>query len=141
MDCRHLYHTLAALKRIPASLVAPFPNSEQAYLPSSNHTYTKSLPNHIHHHNAPCNIHTPSRQLHPHTHHIVTPGFVDRPRWSARATGQMEICWLVEQMRDNRTPPTNKGQGSGEIQQQQFACLNDLTVPPLVGCCCYNHTL
>ena len=29
-------------------------------------------------------------QLHPHTHHIVTPGFVDRPRWSDGAAGQME---------------------------------------------------
>ena len=36
-----------------ASLVAPLPNPEQTNLPSSNHTYTKSTPNHIHHHYAP----------------------------------------------------------------------------------------
>ena len=29
-------------------------------------------------------------QLHPHTHHIVTPGFVDRPRWSDCTAGQMD---------------------------------------------------
>ena len=33
---------------------------------------------------------TSSLQLHPHTHHIVTPGFVDRPRWSDGAADQME---------------------------------------------------
>ena len=34
--------------------VAPLPNSEQIYRPSSNHNiYTKSAPNHIHHHCAP----------------------------------------------------------------------------------------
>ena len=48
--CAHLHHTLAALKRdFPAS---PLPNSEQTNLPSSNHTYTKSTPKHIHHHYA-----------------------------------------------------------------------------------------
>ena len=45
---------IKALKRyFPASLVAPLPNSEQTSLPSSNHTYTKSTPNRIHHHYAP----------------------------------------------------------------------------------------
>ena len=34
--------------------------------------------------------HTPSLQMHPHTHHTVTPGFVDRHRWSDGAAGQME---------------------------------------------------
>ena len=38
---------------LPASLVAPLPNSELIIHPSSNHTYTKSMPNHIHHHYAP----------------------------------------------------------------------------------------
>ena len=52
--CAHLHHTLAALKTdFPASLIAPLPNSEQTNLSSSNHTYTKSTPNHIHHHYAP----------------------------------------------------------------------------------------
>ena len=36
-------------------LVTPFPNSIQTNLPSSNHTYTKSMPKHIHHHYA-CSI-------------------------------------------------------------------------------------
>ena len=61
--CAHLHHTLLALKRdFPTSLVAPLPNSEQTNLPSSNHTYTKSLPNHIHHHYAPSATHD--------THHL-----------------------------------------------------------------------
>ena len=32
--------------------------------------------------------HTPSLQLHAHSHHTVTPGLVDRPRWSDGAAGQ-----------------------------------------------------
>ena len=52
--CAHLHHTSAALKRyLPYSLVVPLPNSKQTNLPSSNHTYTKSTLNHIHHHYAP----------------------------------------------------------------------------------------
>ena len=52
--CAHLHRTLAALKGyFPASLVAPLPNSEQINHPFSNHTYTKSTPNHIYHHYAP----------------------------------------------------------------------------------------
>ena len=52
--CAHLHHTLAALKRhFPASLVAPLSNSEQINYPFSNHTYTKSTTNHIHHHYTP----------------------------------------------------------------------------------------
>ena len=37
----------------PASLVAPLPNSEQINHPFSNHTYTKSTTNYIHHHYVP----------------------------------------------------------------------------------------
>ena len=49
-----LHHTLAALKRcFTVSLIALLPNSEQINHPFSNHTYTKSTPNHIHHHYAP----------------------------------------------------------------------------------------
>ena len=67
-----LHCTLAALKRYsPASLVAPLPNSEQTNLPSSNHTYTKLTPNHIHHNYALSATHTPSLELHPHMHHTV----------------------------------------------------------------------
>ena len=92
--CAHLHHTLAALKRFfPASLAAPLPNSEQINHPSSNHIYTKSTPNHIHHHYAPSvthTRHTSSLQLHPHTHHIVTLGFVDRPHRSGCTAVQMD---------------------------------------------------
>ena len=52
--CAHLHHTLAAVKRyFPVSLAAPVPNSEQINNPSSDHTYTKSTSNHIHHNYAP----------------------------------------------------------------------------------------
>ena len=61
-----LHHTLAALKRyFPASLVAPLPSSEQTNLPSSNHTYTKSMSRHIHHHYSPSVTST-------HTTHIIS---------------------------------------------------------------------
>ena len=52
--CAQPHHTLAALKRyFSASLVVPLPNSEQISHPSSNDTYTKSTPKHIHYHYAP----------------------------------------------------------------------------------------
>ena len=93
-----------------ASFVAPLPNSEQINRPSSNHTYTKSTQNHIHHHYAPFvtlrhTRHTLSLQLQPHMHHVVTPRFADIPHWSKRTAGQMDgkTGW--------KTPPTSKCQG------------------------------
>ena len=60
--------------------------------PFSNHTYTKSMPNHIHHHSSPFVIptYTSSLQLHPHVHPVVAPGFVDRPCPSDSTAGQMD---------------------------------------------------
>ena len=58
-------HIGSSEERLPASLVAPLPSSEQTNLPSSNHTYTKSTPKHIHHHYAPSVTST-------HTTHIIS---------------------------------------------------------------------
>ena len=120
---RNLHHTLAALKRhFPASLVVPLPNSEQISHPSSSHIYTKSTPNHINHHYAPSVTltHTSFLQLHPHTHHIVTPGFVDRPRWSYCTAGQMdgEAGWWMTSG-NIELPPLARVMGVGRQQQQQ----------------------
>ena len=57
--------------------------------------------------------HTSSLQLHPHTHHSVTPGFVDKPRWSDGAAGQ----WRDK--RDHRTPPKTRVKGVGRQQQEE----------------------
>ena len=46
-------HISSSEEILPASLVAPLPNSEETNLPSSNHTYTNSTPNHNHHHSSP----------------------------------------------------------------------------------------
>ena len=64
-----------------------------------------------------CNTrHTQSlQQLHPHTHHIVTTGFVDKPRlerWSCWPN--VRISWLVDQKRDDRTPRPSHKQRSRE---------------------------
>ena len=62
---------------------------------------------------------------HPHTQHTITStsptyaphchpwicGQTPLECWSCWPDG--EICWLVDQNRDDRTPITNKGQGSG----------------------------
>ena len=79
---------------VPDALVEPLPNSEIINHPSSNHTYTKSDPNHIHYHYAP--VVTLTYRTHiisstastyaPYYH----PGFVDRPRRSDRAVCQMD---------------------------------------------------
>ena len=51
--------------------------------------------------------HTSSLQLHPHTHHIVTPGFVDRPRRSDCTAGQMdgEAGWWTTSGNIGLPPP------------------------------------
>ena len=96
---RYLHHTSAALKRhFPDSLVAPLPYTEQINHPFSNHTYTKSTPNYINDHYTPfvkLTHNTHHLQLHPHTHHVVTPGFVDRPRRNNGTAGQMagKVGW------------------------------------------------
>ena len=120
----HLHHTLAGLKRdFPASLVAPLPISEQTNLPSSNHTYTKSTPKHIHHNYAPSvnphTRHTSSLQLHPHTHHIVTPGFMDRPRRRDGTAGHMDgkAGWWTTSGNIG-LPPLARVMGVGRQQQQ-----------------------
>ena len=69
--CAHLHRTLAALKRyFPISFVAPLPN----YAPFVTLTHTTHI------------ISSTS----PHTHHVVTPGYVDRPRQCDGTTGQMD---------------------------------------------------
>ena len=96
-----------------ASLVAPLPNSEQINHPSSNHTYTKSTLNHIHHHCVPSA--TPTHTTHtisstaptyaPHCHPWI---WWTDPCWPDRRRS-----WLVDHKRREPTPLTNKGQGSG----------------------------
>ena len=140
--CTHLHHTLAAQKRdFPALLVAALPNSKQTNLPSSNHTYTKSTPKHIHHHYAPSvtsthTRHTSSLQLHPHTHHIVTPGFVDSPRRSDCTAGQMdgEAGWWTTSGNIGLPP---HWQGSGEWVDNYN--IHPLYLPYLLNYCigCY----
>ena len=58
-----------------------------------------------------CNIHTHDTYHLFNCTHIVTPGFVDRPRRNDCTAGQ--ISWLVDHKREHRTPPTSKGHGSG----------------------------
>ena len=103
--CAHLHHTLAALKwYFPDSLVAPLPNSEQINLSVSNHTYTKSTPNHIHHHYAPSVTIAPTYTLrcHPwmcgHT-----------PLKALHCWPDGRRSWLVDHKREDRTPNTSKG--------------------------------
>ena len=115
-------HTNTLKRDFPASLVAPSPNSEQTNLPSSNHTYTKSTPKHIHHHCAPSvtsTQHTSSLQLHPHTHHIVTPGFVGGNRRSDCTAGQMdgEAGWWTTSGNIG-LPPLARVMGVGRQQQR-----------------------
>ena len=116
----HLHHTLAALKRyIPASLVTPLPNSEQINHPCSNHTYTKSTPNHM-----------PPLQ-HTYTTHIISstaptyaphchPWILDRPRQSDCTAGQMdrEPGWWTTSGKI-RLFPLARVMGVGRQQQQQ----------------------
>ena len=105
----HLHHTLAALKRFfHGSLAAPLPNSEQINLPSSNHTYTTSTPNHIHHHYAPSVTIT-------HTTHIIsstapTYALHSHPCICGWTPQEWLHCWpdgrrgwLVDRKREDRT--------------------------------------
>ena len=51
--------------------------------------------------------HTSSLQFHPHTHHIVTLGFVDRPRRGDCTAGQMdgEAGWWTTTWKIGLPPP------------------------------------
>ena len=92
-------HTLAHLKQINHN--------------SSNHIYTKSTPNHTHHHYAPfvtLTHMTHTLQLHPHTHHIATPGFVDKPRRSDCTAGWWTTIGNIE------LPPLARVMGVGKHQ-------------------------
>ena len=62
--------------------------------------------------------HTLSLQLHPHTHHIVTPGFVDRPRGSDCTASQMdgEAGWWTTSGKIG-LPPLARVMGLGGQQQ------------------------
>ena len=122
--CAHLHHTLAALKRdFPASLVAPLPSSEQTNLPTSNHTYTKSTPKHIHHHYAPSVTST-------HTTHIISstaPTYAPHCQpWNCGQTPPERLhcwpdgrrSWLVDHKREHRTHPLARVMGVGRQQLQ-----------------------
>ena len=87
-------------------------------IPSSNHTYTKSTPKHIHHHYAPSVTST-------HTTHIISStASTYAPHCHPWICGQTppgrlhcwldgRRSWLVDHKRENWTPPTSKGHGGG----------------------------
>ena len=111
----HLHHTFVALKRYyPVSFVAPLPIPDKINHPSSNHTYTKSMPKHTHHHYA----------------HFVTPTYTTHMISSTTPTYAPHcLPWICGQtLPDGWTeklaggsqaggsdspPPTSKRQGSG----------------------------
>ena len=68
-----------------------------------------------------CNTHASSLQLHPHMHHIVTTGFVDRPRRSDCTAGQTdgEAGWWTTSGNIG-LPPLARVMGVG--RQQQHEC-------------------
>ena len=91
----HLIHTCIVSRHLATrgsnkilhTLVTPLPNSEQINNPSTNHTYTISTANHIHHDYAPSI--TPT-----HTIHIITstvPTYAPRCHpWICGTAGQMD---------------------------------------------------
>ena len=92
-------------------------NIEQTNLPSSNNTYTKSTPKHIHHHYAPSVTST-------HTTHISSTAPTYAPHCHPWICGQTppellscwpdgQRSWLVDHKREHWTPPTSKSHGSG----------------------------
>ena len=94
-------------------------------IPTDHHTVTTTYikTNMYHIHTSIISMHLANThfQLHPHSHHVVTPGFVDRPRWSDGTAGQMdgEAGWWITRGKitdysQHTTPtPTSKEQGSG----------------------------
>ena len=97
--------------------VAPLPNPEQINHPSSNHTYTKATPNHIHHDY----VHSVTL---PHTTHIISlTAHTYAPRCHSWICGQTPLdrrnCqmdgkagWWTTSGKIRPPPPTNKGQGN-----------------------------
>ena len=80
--------------------------------PSSNQIYTKSTPKHIHHHYAPYVILTHTTQD---THHLfncthIRTTLSPLDLWTSPAG---VTALLADHKREDRTPPTSKGHGSG----------------------------
>ena len=109
-------HNSSPEEILPTSLVAPLPSPEQINHPSSNHIYTKLMPNHIHY--------APSVTLTHTTHIISSTAPTNAPHCHPWIYGQTppewlhywpdgRRSWLVDHKREDRTPPTNKGHGSG----------------------------
>ena len=102
-------HISSSEEILPASLVAPLPNSEQMNHRTSNHIYTKSTPNHIHHHYVPSVTLT-------HTTHIITLSPLDL--WTDPAEVTALLARWTEKLAGgphagNMDSPTSKGHGSG----------------------------
>ena len=122
--CTPTPHISSSEEILPASLVAPLPNSEQINHPSSNHTYTKSTPKHIHYHYAPSvtltyTIHITSSTAPTYAPHCY-PWILDKPYRSDCTAGHVdgEAGWCTT--RGNIVlPPLARGMGVGRQQQQQ----------------------
>ena len=103
--------------------ISTLSNSEQINHPFSNHTYTKSTPNHIHHHYVPFVTLT-------YTTHIIsssTPTYTPHYHpWICGQTPPESLHywpdggrnWLVDHKREDRTPPLARVIGVGRQRQQ-----------------------
>ena len=101
--------------------------NKQISLPP-NHTYTKSAPNYIHHHYTPSvtrthtthTITSTTPTYTPHSHPWIC-GHTPLEWWSCWPDGG--INWLVDQKRDDRTPPQTRVKGMGRQQQLKGAMI------------------
>ena len=111
----HPPHTSSSEEILPRLTRRTLAQLRTNNLPSSNHTYTKSTPKHIHHHYVTFT----------HTTHIISstaPTYAPhcRPWICGQTPPEWLHCWpdgrrswLVDRKREHRTPPTSKGHGSG----------------------------
>ena len=131
--CAHLQHTLEALKRyFPTSPVSHLANTEQINHPSSNHTYTKSTPNHIHH------LYAPPFITLIYTTHIIsstTPIYAPHchPWICGRTPPEWLNCWpdgrrswLVDHKREYQILPLARVMG---VVRQQHVRLRSVKLP------------
>ena len=122
-------HINSSEKILSASLIALLPNSEQIHHPLSNHNYTKSTPNHIHHHYVSLVILTYI------THIISSTASTYAPRCDPWICGQTTLdllhCWRsgpVDHKRDDRTTPLARIMGVGRQQPKHNKVTNNITL-------------
>ena len=104
-------HITSSEKILPRITRRTLAQLRQANHPFSNHTYSKSTSNHIHHHNAPYVPLTYTTQFISSAASTYVP--CCHPWISGHTPLEWRKSWLMDHKREDRTPPLARVEGVG----------------------------